>query len=167
MTMDLRDFFHRRCSETLVMEREIWQLHSLMAQECRQPALKQFFERWNAPKRQQISALEQIVDELGGIIGLLEHPVTQAARRQHRAFAEQLPPQALVELHDTVEADQLAGLALSTYRSLILLARQLHETGFGRLLEQNLHIEEEMRDALAHLQPDLVTTLGEQLKHAA
>lgn len=165
--MDMRDYFHRRCSEMLVMEREIWQLSSLMAQECGNPELKGYFEHHNEPKRQQISNLEQIVDELGGIIGPLEHPVTQGIRRLHRQFLELNPPQALIEVDDALDADKLCHLALSSYAGLLLLARNLGEEGFVRLLEHNQRAEEAMRSALQQLLPPLLTDFGEQLRHAA
>jgi len=167
MAMDLRDYFHRRCSETLVMEREIWQLTSLMAQESRYPELKRYFERHNEPKRQQISNLEQIVDELGGIIGSLEFQLTQAMRRLHRQFIELNPPQALIELNNALDAEKMTWLGVSTYAGLVSLARELGEDGFARLLEGNLRLEEEMRDALEELRPRLLADFGEQLRHAA
>ncbi|MHB0939538.1 MAG: YciE/YciF ferroxidase family protein [Armatimonadota bacterium] len=165
--MDLRDYFHRRCSEMLVMEREIWQLSSLMMQECGYPELKRYFEQHNEPKRQQISNLEQIVDELGGIIGQLEHPVTQGIRRMHRQFLELNPSQALIEVDDALDADKLNNLAVSAYAGLLLLARNLGEEGFVRLLEQNQRAEEEMRSTLQQILPRLVGDFGEQLRHAA
>ena len=165
--MDLRDFFHRRCSEMLVMEREVWQLTSVMAQESWQAELKRYFERHTEPKRQQISHLEQIVDELGGIIGSLEHPVLQSVRRLHRQFMELTPPPALIEINNALEAEKLTHLGIATYHGLVLLARELGEEEAARRLEQNLHAEEEMRDSLERLVPGLISDFGDQLHQAA
>ena len=167
MAMDLRDYFHRRCSEALVMERDIWQLSSLMGQECWHAELKRFFERHNDPKRQQISNLEQIVDELGGILGPLDHPVTQAIRRLHRQFLETNPPQALIEVNNALEADKAIHLELAIFAGLIELADELGEEGFTRLLAQDRQIEEEMRAALAAVLPGVLHDFGDQLRHAA
>ena len=167
MDMDLRDYFHRHSSEMLVMEREVWQFNSLMAQECWHAELKRYFERYNEPKRQQISHLEQIVDELGGVIGALEHPVMQSIRRLHRQFMELNPPQALIEINNALEAEKVVCYGIAAYADLILLARQLGEEGFTRMLEQNRHTEEEMRAVLEQLLPTLVADFGEQLRHAA
>jgi len=167
MAMDLRDYFHRRCSELLVMEREVWQLNSLMAQECWAPELKRYFERHNEPKRQQISSLEQIVDELGGVIGPLEFPITQAMRRLHRQFLELNPPQALIEINDALEAEKMSTLEVTSYAELAALAHELGEEGFVRLLEQSRRVEEEMRASLEQLRPPLVAEFSEQLRFAA
>lgn len=165
--MDLRDYFHRRCSDLLVMERDIWQLTSLMAQETGPGELKRYFERHNDPKRQQISNLEQIVDALGGILGPLEYPVTAAVRRMHRTFLETTPPPPLVELHNALEAAKLAHLALPAYTGLIGMARQLKEEAIVRLLEANQQIAADMRDSLDRLLPALMDSVGEQLRPAA
>jgi len=165
--MDMRDYFHRRCSEMLVMEREVWQMNSLMAQECGNPELKRYFERHNEPKRQQISNLEQIVDELGGVIGALEHPVTQAIRRRRRQFLEMNPPPALIEINDALETEKLVNLGAAGYSGLAVLARKLGEEGFVRLLEQNLRMEDEMRSSLEQLLPQMVTSFSDHLRHAA
>jgi len=165
--MDMRDYFHRRCSEMLVMEREVWQLNSLIAQECSSQELKRYFERRNKPKRQQISNLEQIVDELGGVIGALEHPVTQAMRRQHRQFLEMNPPLALLEINDALETEKMINLEVSGYAGLALLAHELGEEGFVRLLEQNRRMEEEMHSSLEQLLPQAVADFSNQLRHAA
>jgi len=165
--MDLRDYFHRRCSELLVMEREVWQLHSVMAQESRRADLKGFFERHNGPKRQQISNLEQVVDELGGIIGALEHPVTQAFRRMHRQFMEINPPPALIDIHHALGANKLAHLEMAAYTEVIALARQLGEEQFTRMLEGNLRTEEEMRASLEGMLPEIISTGSDQLRRAA
>jgi len=167
MVMDMRDYFHRRCSEMLVMEREVWQMNSLMAQECGNPELKRYFERHNEPKRQQISNLEQIVDELGGVIGALEHPVTQAIRRRRRQFLEMNPPPALIEINDALETEKLVNLGAAGYSGLAVLARKLGEEGFVRLLEQNLRMEDEMRSSLEQLLPQMVTSFSDHLRHAA
>jgi ferritin-like metal-binding protein YciE len=151
----------------LVMEREVWQLNSLMAQECSNPELKRYFERHNEPKRQQISNLEQIVDELGGVIGSLEHPVTQAMRRLHRQFLELNPPQALIEINNALEAEKIIALEMTGYAGLARLAHELKEEGFARLLEQNRHLEEEMSASLAELLPQVVKDFSDQLRHAA
>jgi len=165
--MDLRDYFHRRCSEMLVMEREIWQIFSLMTQECWYPGLKGYFEQHNEPKRQQISSLEQIVDDLGGIIGPLEHPTTQSLRRMHRQFLELNPPEGLIEVDDALDADKLNALAVTAYAGLLLLARNLGEEGFARLLEHNLRAGEAMRAALQQLLPQVLADFGEQMRFAA
>lgn len=149
------------------MEREIWQIFSLMAQECRHSGLKGYFEQHNEPKRQQISNLEQIVDELGGIIGPLEHPTIQSLRRMYRQFLELNPPQALIEVEDALDADKLNALAASACAGLLLLARHLGEEGFARLLEQNLRAGEEMRASLQQLLPRLLADFGEQIRFAA
>lgn len=167
MAMDLRDYFHRRCSDALVMERDIWQLCSLMSQECGHAELKRFFERHNDPKRQQINNLEQIVDELGGILGPLDQPVTQAMRRLHRQFIETAPPQPLVELHNALETDRAIHLELAVFTGLIGLSKELREDSFTRLLELNHQIEEDMRAALAALLPGVLRDFGHQLRHAA
>lgn len=165
--MDLRDYIHRRCSDLLVMERDIWQLSSLMAQESGHPELKRFFERHNAPRRQQISNLEQIVDALGGILGPLEYPVTQSVRRLQRAFLETAPPPALIDLHNALESAKLLHLELATYTGLIGMAKELAEDDMARLLEANRRTAEEMRIALDALLPDIIRDSGEQLRFAA
>ncbi len=165
--MDLRDYVHRRCSDLLVMERDIWQLTSLMGQESGHAELKRFFERHNDPKRQQISNLEQIVDALGGILGSLEYPVTQSMRRLHRAFLETAPPQALVEVNNALEASKLFHLELAAYAGLIGLSRELGEEAMTRLLDANRQIAAEMCTALDALIPGLIHGFGEQLRSAA
>ena len=66
MAMNLWDYFQLACSEMLVMERDIWQMQNLMMRESRNPALKEAFAHHGAATRQQISHLEQIIDQLGG-----------------------------------------------------------------------------------------------------
>lgn len=165
--MDLRDYFQRQCSEMLTMERETWQLYSIMAQESDQAAVKQYFERNSEPKRRQISYLEQIVDELGGFVGALEYPVTQSFRRLHRQFLEMNPSRALIDINAVLEADKLLSLGTATYADLLMLARQLDEEQMARVLEDNLHAEEAMRKSLDDMLPTLLSELGGQSRKAA
>jgi len=165
--MDLRDYFHRRCSELLVMEREVWQLQRVMAQESGRADLKTLFEEQNAPKRQQISRLEQVVDELGGITGALEHPMAQAARRMYRQFMESNPPRALIDIQQALETDKLVDLTMASYRGLIALARRLGEETLVHLLRDNLETEKALRTRLDDLLPGVLNEDNEQLRPAA
>lgn len=167
MVMDLREYFQRRCSEMLVMEREVWRLTNLMAQECRDASLKTLFENRNLPARHRISNLEQIVDRLGGIVGPEDDPLTLAILRRHRLWVEEHPPQALLDVHDMLEGDMLAHLAIAGYRALLAVARQLDEAAIAELLEENLRNEDELHAALTRRTPELLRELDQQLRRAA
>lgn len=167
MAMDLRDFMLLRCSEMLVMERDIWQMNNMMARECHNPRLKDALERHSEPTRQQISNLEQVVDRLGGMTGPDESPVTQGMMRAHRLFIDMKPPQNLIDINDALEGDKVEHMEIAGYTGLIALARQLGENDIAQLLQQNLQGEEQMRSRVESDLPSLLSELGGSGRMAA
>jgi len=168
MAMDLRDYFLLRCSDTLVMERDIWQMNNLMTREVEDLRLKEILQRNSIPTRQQISNLEQVVDGLGGFAGPEENPVTQGMIRAHRLFIELIPPQYLIDIHDALEATKIENMEIAAYNGLINLARLLGEDVFVPMLQQNLAWEERMRKREESELPSLLEDLtGKHRRKAA
>lgn len=167
MAMDMREYFRLRCSEMLVMERDIWQMNNLMARESKNPRLAEALTRHSEPTRQQISNLEQVVDQLGGMTGPEESPVTHGLMRAHRLFMDLNPSQELIDIHNALEGDKVEHMEIAAYTGLIALARQLNETEIVQLLQQNLHGEEQMRARVESDLPSLLAEVSEQQRRAA
>lgn len=167
MAIDLRDYFQLRCSEMLVMERDIWQMNNLMSRECQNRRIKESFERHNEPTRQQISNLEQIVDRLGGMTGPDENPVTQGMMRAHRLFMEMNPPQELIDVNDALEGEKTEHLEMASYTGLITLAQQLDEDEIVQMLQQNFQSEKKMCGLLEDETPVLFSQQNEEKRKAA
>ncbi|MHB9133004.1 MAG: DUF892 family protein [Armatimonadota bacterium] len=160
MVMDLRDFFRLRCSAMLVTERDIWQMNNVLVRECRHPQVKEILERENEPARVQISHLEQVVDQLGGIIGPEGSPEMQGLLHAHRLFMEMNPPQQLLSLNAAIESIKMKHLEIAGYLPLIEIARQLNEQALATLLQENLESDQRMLTELEQLLPQLLTELS-------
>lgn len=167
MAMDLREYFRLRCSEMLAMERDVWQINSLLIRETADPRLKMAFERHNEPIRWQISNLEQVVDQLDGVVGPEEHPMTQGMMRAHHQFMTLNPTQALIDLHHALEGDKLLHLEIASYIGLISMARHLGEEDFVRLLTQNLESDQRMSTLLENELPALMVAVSMPQQRAA
>lgn len=165
--MDLADYFQFRASEMLVMARDIWQLNTLMGQECRHANLKNIFQQQNDPARHQISNLEQVVDQFGGIVGPDENPITLGILQAHRRFLEMTPPSGLIDLHNALEGDRVTHLMMAAYTGLISVAGQLGQNDIVRLLQENLQDEQRLCSALEGIVPELLKNIGGQQRQAA
>ena len=167
MVTDLREYFRLRVSELLVMERELWLLTNTMAQECHTPALKEMLMRHSDPTRQRISNLEQVADRLGGVVGPLEHPITQAMIRAHRQFIEMHPSPQLIDIQNALTSEEAAHWEEAIYHGVLMLARLLGEHEIVPLLEQNRLNEEHLRAKDDGMLPTLISDLTAQLRRAA
>ncbi|HEY3380039.1 MAG TPA: DUF892 family protein [Armatimonadota bacterium] len=167
MALDLRGYLQWRCSEMLVMERDMWNLRNLMARETHDARLKEALARDSEPIRQQISHLEQIVDKLGGLLGPDEHPVTQGMLRAHRQFMALEPSAELRDIHHALEADKIAHFTLSGYQALITLARHLGEEDIARVLQDDTQHDERMCTILEGLTPEVFSAYDRQARRAA
>ena len=167
MAMELRDYFRIRCSELLIMERDVWLLLNLMAQESAAPALKEMLAQRGDPARQRISNLEQIADRLDGVTGPQEQPLSQAMIRAHRQLLELRPPRQIVDIQNALLTDEIEAFFVAAYTGLLALARQLGEQEIAPLLEQNLLSEEHLRAKADSELPVLLSDLSAQLRRAA
>jgi len=161
MAIDLQQYFRLRCSNMLIMERNIWQIYTEMIRDTKNPMLKELLEHNNRPLRHRISNLEQVVDKLGGIIGQEVDPVTRGMMEAYRIFMDLNPPQEYIDLHNALEAERIEHLELGAYDGLIRLAKHLHLGDIAELLELNLTGERRMCEVLGGEIPKLLTQLGE------
>lgn len=162
---DLYAYLRQSCSETLQMQREIWQLQVLMTEQSRNAGLKRLLEEAGTPTRHAISNLEQVVDALGGMEGLELDPL-RSMLNAHQHFMERNPSRELADIHNALQSEKLKALAVATYRGLIPLARHLGEERLVGLLEDCLRVEDEQRQRLERAIPTLLSEVAGARKAA-
>jgi ferritin-like metal-binding protein YciE len=158
--MNLADLFQMRASELLFMVRDFWQMHNLMAHECRQAQMTQLLQGQNEAMRQRISHLEQTVDQFGGVVGPEDSSISQAMLRAHRLFLETNPPPALLDLHNAFTVETMAHLEMAGYQVLVEMAQRLEVMDLAAMLQQDLQRVERTLAQVRDLHPALFGEVG-------
>ena len=178
MAMDLRQYLAYRTEMMLRMERDVLKMNNMMADEVRNPQLKEIFRQHADPILRQISNLEQVVSRLGSGVeqheGLMERMqealgmagtdtgthVTQAMMREHKMFMEMNPPQQLIDIHNALSGDKMKHMEMASYSGMITLARQLGENDIMTMFQQNMQDEQQMCGKLEGILPTLLLDMG-------
>jgi ferritin-like metal-binding protein YciE len=159
--VDLRDVFLNELGEMLEVERTLAEdvLPDVFVQ-ARNQQLRDAIQEHTAQTQEHVARVEQVFSELGEKPRTARSHGLEGLRRQHE---ESLGGVAGLSLRDLIHAAAAADAEhyeISGYRSLIMAAELLGEPESVRLLEQNLHEEEE---ALEKLEKSIPEKLGEEL----
>jgi ferritin-like metal-binding protein YciE len=111
------------------------------------------------------------VEAEGGLLSLLAerggHPVTQGLLQEHQLFMRLDPSQAVVEIHDLMEAGRIEHTQMMACDELIGLAQELQEADVVALLKQERREEEANRGILLDWMHTLVREYREGRRKAA
>ena len=176
MAMNLHDYFRTRCINTLNAERNIELLFANMAKSAKDPVLKDMLHRHHDAIQCQVGNLELIVTQLsggepkpGGEKKTRKHATTTTSTEGegemvvvgrgwvgtigaevvavHKTFIAAVP-QYIVDVNMAMIAEEITHFNIGDYTGLIVLAKQLDEYEIANMLQQNIDIETQMRNAL-------------------
>jgi ferritin-like metal-binding protein YciE len=137
------ELFLHELSDMLDGEEKLIQALGEHEQEASRPELKKAFASHRAQTQKQAQRLRQIFEDLGeqpketdckGIKGLIE---------EHEALKDEDPSPDLLDIGSVGGAIKVERYEISTYESLLQLARDMKHTDAVKLLSQNLKEEQE------------------------
>ena len=162
--MDPRALFVQNLAEMLTIEQTLAdevlpRLREQVAEKHFREALAEHLEQ----TREHVANLEQVFDKIGERRQRAVSHSLEGLRRQHADGIRTIEDPALRDLFNASSAAHTEHLEISAYHSLITLANILGEPGAVRLLERNLHDEEE---ALAKVEKSIPERLTGELAPA-
>ena len=156
--MDPRALFVHQLSELLTIEQTL--LDEVLPELHRQAAEKHFrkaLDEHIAQTREHVTNLERVFEKIGEKPEKVESHGLAGLRRQHDRVVRALHDAALRDLFNASSAAHTEHLEISAYHSAITLANILGEPEAVRLLEQNLHSEEEALEKVEKTIPERLT----------
>ena len=162
--MDLRDVFLSELGEMLEVERTLADevLPDLLVQ-SRNKQLHEAVQEHIVQTRRHVTNVEQVFEQLKEKPRTVRSHGLEGLRRQHEESLGGVAGLALRDLVHVAAAAHTEHYEISAYHSLIHSAELLGEPEAVRLLEQNLHDEEE---ALEKLEKSIPEKLSEELVKA-
>jgi ferritin-like metal-binding protein YciE len=159
--VDLRDVFLNDLGRILEVEQTLAGdvLPDLLVQ-ARNEQLREAIEEHTAQTQDHVANVEEVFEQLGEKPRATRSHGLEGLRRQHQESLSGIAGIALRDLVHTAAAAQTEHYEISAYHGLISLAEMLGEPEAVRLLEQNLHQEEE---ALEKLEKSIPEKLSEEL----
>jgi len=136
------ELFLHEMADILDGERRLLEALEEQANNASRPELKNAFESHRNQTQKQIERLQQAFESIGeepeqtqckGLMGLIE---------EYRSFAEEEPAEDILDIFSTGAAEKVEKYEISSYESLIRLARQMKHTKATQLLSQNLKEEQ-------------------------
>ena len=136
------ELFLHEMSDILDGERRLLDALEEQANNASRPELKKAFESHRNQTEKQVQRLEQAFQSIGeepeeteckGLMGLIE---------EYKSFAEQDPAEDILDIFSAGAAEKVEKYEISSYESLVRLARQMKHTKAAQLLGQNLKEEQ-------------------------
>jgi ferritin-like metal-binding protein YciE len=137
------EFFVHELKDMLDAEQQLVEALGKQAEESQRPELKKAFESHRAQTEKQAQRLEQVFESIGeqpekaecaGIRGLIE---------EHENFKEEHPSEDLLDIFNVGAATKVERYEISSYESLVQLAREMGHRKAVQLLNQNLKEEQQ------------------------
>jgi ferritin-like metal-binding protein YciE len=137
------ELFLHELADILDGERRLVEALEEQANNASRPELKRAFESHRNQTQKQIERLEQAFESIGeepeqtqckGLLGLIE---------EYRSFAEEDPAGDILDIFSAGAAEKVEKYEISSYESLIRMARQMKHTKAAQLLSQNLKEEQQ------------------------
>jgi ferritin-like metal-binding protein YciE len=137
------ELFLHEMSDILDGERQLVEALEEQANNASRPELQKAFESHRNQTQKQVQRLEQAFQSVGeepeqteckGLKGLIE---------EYKTFAQEDPAEDILDIFSTGAAEKVEKYEISTYESLIRLARQMKHTKAAQLLSQNLKEEQQ------------------------
>ena len=156
--MDPRTLFVHQLSELLTIEQTL--LEEVLPELHRQGTEKHFREALDehiAQTRDHVTNLELVFEKIGAKPEKVESHGLAGLRRQRDEVVRSLQDPALRDLFNASAAAHTEHLEISVYHSVITLANILGEPESVRLLERNLHDEEEALEKVEKSIPERLT----------
>jgi ferritin-like metal-binding protein YciE len=156
--MDTRAVFVHQLSELLTIEQTLAdevlpEMHRQVTERHFRKALDEHISQ----TREHIANLEAVFEQIGEMPEDVASHGLAGLRRQHDATVGTLPDAALQDLFNASSAAHTEHLEISAYHSVITLANILGEPEAVRLLERNLHDEEEALEKVEKSIPERLT----------
>ena len=156
--MDLRALFLHELSELLTVEQTL--ARELLPELREQVRDKRFCEALDehiSQTHEHASNLEQVFEQIGERPQQVASHGLAGLRRQHDDVIGEIENAPLRDLFNASSAAHTEHLEISAYHSAITLANILGEPEAVRLLERNLHDEEEALEKLEKSIPERLT----------
>jgi ferritin-like metal-binding protein YciE len=137
------EFFIHELKDMLDAEQQLVEALGKQAEESTRPELRKAFESHRAQTEKQAQRLEQVFESIGetpeheecaGIRGLIE---------EHENFKKEDPSGALLDIFNVGAATKVERYEISSYESLVRLAREMGHRKAAQLLTQNLKEEQQ------------------------
>jgi ferritin-like metal-binding protein YciE len=139
-----REFLTHELSDMLDAERKILGILEEAQDEVSNEQLRKGLENHHKQTEGQIQRLEQCFEELGEEPQQTECKGIEGLKQEKEAFMEEDPSEDLVEIFTVGASAKIEHYEIAAYTSMIDLCTQLGLKKAVRLLQQNLHEEEQM-----------------------
>lgn len=136
------ELFVHELADILDGERRLVEALEEQATNASRPELKKAFESHRNQTEKQVQRLEQAFQSIGeepeqteckGLMGLIE---------EYKTFTEEDPAEDILDIFSAGAAEKVEKYEISSYESLIRMARQMKHTKAAQLLSQNLKEEQ-------------------------
>jgi ferritin-like metal-binding protein YciE len=137
------EFFVHELKDMLDAEQQLVEALGKQAEESNRPELRKAFESHRAQTEKQVQRLKQVFDsideqpeeeECAGLRGLIE---------EHDKFKEEDPSEDLLDIFNVGAATKVERYEISSYESLVRLAKMMGHRKAVQLLNQNLKEEQQ------------------------
>jgi ferritin-like metal-binding protein YciE len=138
-----REFFVHELSDMLDAERKILGILEEAQEDVNNEQVRKAVELHHKQTEGQIQRLEQCFDELGDEPQQTECKGIEGLKQEKESFMEEDPSENLIDIFTVGAASKVEHYEIAAYNSLIDLATHLGQKKAIRLLQQNLHEEEQ------------------------
>jgi ferritin-like metal-binding protein YciE len=149
------EFFIHELSDMFDAEQKLVKALEEQAEESSNPELKKGFEGHLAQTENQVERLRQVFESIGEESETTECKGIKGLKDEHDAFKEEDPSDDLMDIFNVGAGIKVERYEISSYESLISLARQMKHTEAVKLLTQNLKEEEQTLTKLQGLSKKL------------
>lgn len=165
--MDFREYLRLRCAQMVHIERDMQQLYEQMARETATPWLVKTFLAHEDELRERIAHLETLANQLGGMSGPAENPLSRGVLAVHEHWMTIHPPQEVVDLHNADASVATSGMLIPLYQGIVNLARALEQIDVVYEVSHIVEMEQRFQAGIRDRLPDLIRDLLSEHKRRA
>jgi ferritin-like metal-binding protein YciE len=145
------EFFIHEMSDMLDAEQKLVEILGTQVEESTNPQAQKAFQQHQKQTEKQVERLRQAFESIGEQPEDSECAGIQGLKEEHDTFQEEDPSPDLIDVFNVGAGIKVERYEISSYESLIQLARQMKHRQAGKLLSQNLKEEQQTLRKLMQL----------------